>query len=114
MYLNLINNNADMVIASKDYNVDVPYAVFENNDNLIKSFKEKPSFRYFSSGGIYLFKKEFLDKIPSNTFYNITDLMEKLINEGKKLIHVPIRGFWIDIGNSIQYNKAKEMAKYIK
>jgi dTDP-glucose pyrophosphorylase len=114
MYLNLLNNNADMAIASKDYNVDVPYAVFDINDNIISSFKEKPSFRYFSNAGIYLFKKEFLDQIPSNTFYNITDLMDKLIDNGKKLIHVPIRGFWIDIGNSVQYNKAQEMVKYLK
>ncbi len=114
IYLNLINNNADMAIASKDFNVDIPYAVFDNNDNVINSFTEKPSLRYYSSAGIYLLKKEFLDQIPENTFYNITDLMDKLIDNGQKLIHVPIRGFWIDIGNSIQYNKAKEMAQYLK
>ena len=107
MYLSLVNNDADMVIASKDYNVDVPYAVFENDENLIKSFEEKPSFRFFTSAGVYLFK-EFIDNVPSNTFYNITDLMEKLISEDKKLIHVPIKGYWIDIGNSVQYSKAKK------
>ena len=40
--------------------------------------------------------------------------MDKLIDNGKKLIHVPIRGFLIDIGNSVQYNKAQEMVKYLK
>ena len=111
MYLNLLNNNADMAIASKDYTVDVPYAVFNNNDNIINSFTEKPSFRYFSNAGIYLFKKEFITKIPLDVFYNITDLMDVLIEEDKKLIHVPIRGYWIDIGNPVQYSSAQEMVK---
>ena len=33
MYKSLLSNNADMVVASTEYKVDIPYAVFNNNSN---------------------------------------------------------------------------------
>ena len=58
MYKTLLSNNADMVIASTNYKVDVPLAVFNSNEkNQINGFKEKPSFNYPSNAGVYIFKK---------------------------------------------------------
>ena len=39
------------------YYVDIPYAVLETVNNEITSFKEKPTYTYYSNGGIYLMKK---------------------------------------------------------
>ena len=114
LYLDLINQNADMVVASTAYKVDVPFAVFETNDRQVKSFKEKPSYVYHSNAGIYMLKTSLVNKIPKNKFYNITDLMEELVNEGGKLIHNPIMGYWIDIGSPSDYNRAKEFIKHFK
>lgn len=114
LYIDLINKNADMVVASTQYKVDVPFAVFESEDRQVQSFKEKPSYVYHSNAGIYLFKTELIQKIPKNEFYNITDLMETIVNEGGKLIHNPILGYWIDIGSPIDYKRAQEFIKHLK
>ncbi len=98
LYLDLINQNADMAVASTEYKVDVPYAVFETDNHLVKNFKEKPSYVYHSNAGIYILKRDLIKKIPRNRFFDITDLMENLVREGGSLIHNPIVGFWIDIG----------------
>ena len=37
--------------------VKIPYAVLENNGNIVCDFKEKPTYTYYSNGGIYLIKK---------------------------------------------------------
>ena len=95
MYLNLLNNNADIVIASKDYKVDIPFAIFESDNFEINSFKEKPSYTFPSNAGIYIFKKKLISMIPKNTFYDITDLMQDVILKEGKLIHDPIVGYWI-------------------
>lgn len=113
LYLDLINQNADMAVASTEYKVDVPYAVFETDNHLVKDFKEKPSYVYHSNAGIYILKKDLIKKIPRNKFYDITDLMENLVKEGGSLIHNPIVGFWIDIGSPGDYKQAQEFVKHL-
>ncbi len=114
MYLKLVNNNADLVVASTEYKIDVPYAVFECDSKKVRSLKEKPSYTYYSNAGVYLFKKEIIYKIPNKSFFDITDLMDLLIKEEKEIIHFPIRGYWIDIGNPTDYKNAEEFVKSIK
>jgi len=113
LYLNLIDNKADMAVASTEYKVDVPYAVFETDNHLVKDFKEKPSYVYHSNAGVYILKKEVIKKIPKDKFYDITDLMENLVKDGGSLIHNPIIGFWIDIGSPVDYKQAKEFIKHL-
>jgi dTDP-glucose pyrophosphorylase len=114
LYLELITNKADMAVASTEYKVDVPYAVFETNNNLVQNFHEKPSFVYHSNAGIYILKKELINKIPKNQYFDITDLMENLVNEGRKLVHDPIIGYWIDIGKPVDYKQAQDFVKHIQ
>lgn len=114
LYLDMIENNADMVVASTEYKVDVPYAVFETDGENVTDFKEKPSYIYQSNAGIYILNKNLIKEIPKNEFYDITELMEKLVKKGGKLNFSPIRGYWIDIGKPIDYKQAQEFVKHIE
>ena len=113
MYTCITENHADFVVASKDYKINVPYAIFESEKFNIKSFKEKPTFVHYSNAGIYIFKSSLIEKIPKNKFFDITDLIVELIDNNYKLMHVPINGYWIDIGNPDQYKNAQEFVKHI-
>jgi dTDP-glucose pyrophosphorylase len=113
LYLELIKNNADMAVASTEYKVDVPFAVFETKEKKVIDFKEKPSYVYHSNAGIYILNKKLIDKIPKNQFYDITDLMDNLVKKGGKLVHNPIIGFWIDIGKPSDYKQAQEFVKHL-
>ena len=113
MYLKLINEDADMVVASIEYKVDVPFAVFESDDKEVRSFKEKPTYIHHSNAGVYMLKKELVKKIPKNSYFDITDLMDQLVKERGKLLHDPIRGYWIDIGKPMDYEKAQDLIKYM-
>jgi dTDP-glucose pyrophosphorylase len=107
-FLKFIESNADFSIVTIPYKVDIPYAVLETFEGQVKSFKEKPSYTYFSNGGIYLMKREVTELIPRNEFYNATDLMENLIKSNKKVVSYPLNGYWLDIGKHEDYNKANE------
>lgn len=114
-YKSFKDDNADMAVAATPYNVDVPYAVMEvNGDNQVKSLKEKPRYTYFSNAGIYLLKKEVLKMIPQDTFFDITDLMDKILEMNLKLVTFPINGYWLDIGKPEDFKKAQEDIKHIK
>lgn len=113
-FLEFINSDADLAVVSIPYEVNVPYAVLETRKSLITSFKEKPTYTYYSNGGIYLMKKKMLDYIPKSTFFNATDLMERLINEGFKVVSYPLIGYWLDIGKHEDFQKAQNDITKIK
>ncbi len=113
-YNDFINDDADMAVASIPYKVDIPYAVIEKEGNRILSFKEKPTYTYYSNAGIYLIKRKLLHLIPVAKHFNATDFMEALIEQGGKVIHFPIHGYWLDIGKHDDFNKAQEEVAHIK
>ncbi|ARS36172.1 nucleotidyltransferase family protein [Pontibacter actiniarum] len=113
-FLDFQKNDAALSVVTIPYTVNVPYAVLETEDNDIKSFKEKPTYTYYSNGGIYLMKKEVLKYIPKSSFYNTTDLMELLIDKGLKVTSYPLRGYWLDIGKPEDFKKAQEDIYHIK
>jgi dTDP-glucose pyrophosphorylase len=112
-YLNFINENADMSVASIPYNISVPYAILNLKNDTISSFEEKPTYTYYANAGIYLIKRELLKSIPINEYFNTTDFIQALLDNGKKVIKYPIIGYWVDIGKHEDYLKAQEFAKHL-
>ena len=106
-FLEFIKQDADMAVLTIPYQVAIPYAVLETEKGEVKSFKEKPTYTYYSNGGIYLMKKEMTHLIPLNKFYNATDLMEDLIRQNKKIISFPFSGYWLDVGKHEDFEKAQ-------
>jgi dTDP-glucose pyrophosphorylase len=113
-YKSFIKNEADILVASVPYPVSIPYAIFENEDLKVKSFKEKPEYIYYANAGIYLIKRKALNLIPKDEFYNATDLMEKIIELDMKLIHYPMHNYWLDIGKPADFKKANEDINNLK
>ena len=114
LYLKLINERADMAVASTEYKVDIPYAVFETQEGRVTNFKEKPSFIYHSNAGIYILKRSLIATIEKGKYCDITDVMEQLVAEGGKLVYDPIIGYWIDIGKTVDYEHAQEFIKHLQ
>lgn len=113
-YLHFKEHNAEMSVAAVPYTVSVPYGIFDLKGRNIQGLIEKPTYNYYANAGIYLIKKSALVDIPEGTFFNATDLIGKLIAEGKKVIRFPMNGTWIDIGNPQEYQKANELVKHLK
>ncbi len=112
-YLHFKDHQADMSVAAVPYTVSVPYGIFDLDGRNIQGLIEKPTYNYYANAGIYLIRRSALGLIPEDTFFNATDLIEKLITEGKKVIRFPLNGTWIDIGNPQEYQKANELVKHI-
>lgn len=112
-FLHFKEHDADMSVAAVPYTVSVPYGIFDLDGREIQGLIEKPTYNYYANAGIYLIKRSALDEIPDDTFFNATDLIEKLISEQKKVIRFPLNGTWIDIGNPQEYQKANELVKHL-
>lgn len=112
-YLHFKEHNAEMSVAAIPYTISVPYGIFDLDGREIQGLIEKPTYNYYANAGIYLIKRSALEEIPEDTFFNATDLIEKLIAENKKVIRFPLNGTWIDIGNPQEYQKANELVKHM-
>jgi dTDP-glucose pyrophosphorylase len=113
-FLYFLKSNADFAVVTIPYNVTIPYAVLETNNDEIVDFVEKPTYTYYSNGGIYLMKKSVLKFIPKDQFFNTTDLMELLISLKMKVVSYPLLGYWLDIGSHEEYQRAQNDIQQIK
>lgn len=112
-YLHFMEAEADMSVAAVPYTVSVPYGIFDLDGRDIKGLVEKPTYNYYANAGIYLIKRTVLDEIPQGAFFNATDLIDKLIAAGRRVIRFPLNGTWVDIGTPQEYQKANDLIKHL-
>lgn len=114
-FLHFKEHDADMSVAAVPYSVSIPYGIFDiEGARDIKGIREKPSYHYYANAGIYLIKREVLDLIPNDTFFNATDLMDMLIAQNRSVIRFPLSGYWIDIGKPEDFKKVQDLAQHMK
>ncbi|MEL6650933.1 MAG: sugar phosphate nucleotidyltransferase [Bacteroidota bacterium] len=106
-------HEAEMAIAATRFEFQVPFAVLDTHYGQVYGIDEKPKLSYQTNAGIYLLKREQLAQIPTDSFYNATDLVQKLIEQDKKVISVPLDGYWLDIGTPEDYRKAQEDIRHL-
>lgn len=114
-FLHFKQHDADMSIAAVPYSVNIPYGIFDIQDEVkITGIREKPNFSYYANAGIYLIKREILDLVPRDTFFNATDLMELMIERSMNVTRFPLSGYWIDIGKPEDFRRAQDFATHTK
>jgi len=86
----------------------IPYGICEiESGGTLKRINEKPEYDLLVNTGMYMVKESMLKLIPSNEFFNVTDLIAKAKEEGYKIGVFPINErSWIDIGQWDEYHKA--------
>ncbi len=94
-------------MAVREYDYQVPYGVVTIDiSNNIKNIEEKPIKNFFVSGGIYILEPILLKFIPTNQYFDMPTLFNKIIRNSLKCISFPIHEYWIDIGRLDEYEKA--------
>lgn len=88
----------------------VPYGVLElERGGAIKKITEKPEFNYNVNTGIYIMEPTVFGDIPKGQVYHMTDLMNKLLLEHRKVGAYPVTDkCWQDMG------EVDEMKKMIR
>ncbi len=113
-FLDFLQQDADFSVVTIPYQVSIPYAVLETSNGHVLSLKEKPTYTYYSNGGIYLLKRKVLKMIPKGKHFNATNLMETLIKKGFKVSSYPLSGYWLDVGSAHDFEKAQKDIHQIK
>lgn len=102
---------ADMTVAMSRYEMQVPYGVIECDGPKVRSLREKPLEHCFVNAGIYLLEPVVHQYIPEARHFDMTDLINRLLQERRKVVGFPIREYWLDIGHHDDYEQALEDTK---
>ncbi len=100
-----------ITMSAIDFNVSIPYGVIESDAAKVKGLKEKPSQRFFCNAGIYAISVDILQKVPYETFLNMTDLIEMCLVDKENISVFPVHEYWTDIGTADDLANARKISK---
>lgn len=103
--------NAHLTVAVSRYDLQVPYGVVECEGARVRQVREKPSLSFFVNAGIYLLEPEVRSYIPRGQHFDMTDLIQCLIEDRKPVVGFPVIEYWLDIGQHADYLRAQEDVK---
>jgi NDP-sugar pyrophosphorylase family protein len=102
-----MTNNADLTIMSAFQHHKIPYGVIDFRENgIVTKISEKPEKTVAINTGVYVVNRDCIEMIPENVVFHMTDLIEKLIKNGKKVCTYPVNSDdYEDIGQWDEYHK---------
>ena len=105
---------AALTVGVRQYDVKVPYGVVEAEDGLVRALCEKPTYDFLVNAGVYLLEPSVRRLIPASKKFDMTDLIELLLEKGEVVASFPILEYWIDIGHHDQLQRAQADAKKLR
>ena len=99
-------HDAEMTIAVRPYEARVPYGLVELSGSQIVSIAEKPLARGFVNAGIYLLNPDVCRLVPHGQRFDMPQLIERLLEHGRRVVGFPLREYWLDIGALADYEQA--------
>ena len=106
-------NIATIAVTNRKLLVD--FGVLKSNEkNELTQYIEKPDLGYKVSMGIYLFEPEVLEYIPKGERFDFPELMNVLLQKGKKVSVYESNDFWLDLGRPEDYKKGIEEFERMK
>jgi len=100
-------NQSEMTVGVRKYDLQVPYGVIETEGARITRVLEKPLYALFVNAGIYLINPSAHRMIPSGKHFDMTELIERMVAEGHTVVSFPIIEYWLDIGQHDDYLKGQ-------
>ena len=101
-------HDASMTVAVRQYDIKVPYGVVEASDGQVLGLKEKPQLNFLVNAGIYLLEPSVRRHIPLGKRYDMTELIETLLENNETVVGFPIMEYWLDIGKHDDFQKAQQ------
>lgn len=87
----------EITVATRAFEMQHPYGVIEVDGERVTGIVEKPVETDIVSAGIYALQPSALDAIPHDRFFDIPDLVNALLAEGRSVGAYQFAGQWIAI-----------------
>jgi len=108
MFKNHQEANALMTLAVRLYDFQVPYGVVTCEGLNVRGLLEKPKYNFLINAGIYIIDPSVYNYITRGKAFNMTDLIQWLIDANEKVVSFPIVEYWLDIGKHSDYGASTD------
>jgi NDP-sugar pyrophosphorylase family protein len=100
-------SGADATMGVRPYEMQVPFGVVQECEGRITGIEEKPTQIFTVSAGMYVLSPQVLDLVPTGQFFDMPSLFDVMMREGLHTRCHRIDGYWLDIGQLPDYERAK-------
>lgn len=100
-------HEAVLTVGVRRYEFQIPYGVLDCDGPDIRQLSEKPTQKFLVNAGIYMLEPSAYGYIPRNARFDMTELIEALIRDGRRVVSFPIMEYWLDIGQHVDYQRAQ-------
>jgi NDP-mannose synthase len=102
-----------LTIATHRRTVKIDYGVlYLEEDGVdvgpVQAYEEKPEIASLVSMGVYVLEPEAVEYIPENSYFDIPNLVQALLEQGERVGAYTYDGMWFDIGRKDDYELAVE------
>jgi dTDP-glucose pyrophosphorylase len=98
---------AEVTVGVRQCDLEVPYGVLERTGARVRSLREKPHMEFLINAGVYLVEPSAQREIPPDGRFDMTDLVQRLLDAGRVVACYPIVEYWLDIGRPADYVQAQ-------
>ena len=99
----------EVTVVTREYALQHPYGVIQVEDGRITGIVEKPTVTDTVSAGIYVIQPSALDVIPEGQFFDMPDLINRLVATGRTVGVYPFAGEWLAIDRIDQLEDAARL-----
>lgn len=99
-------SGADASVVVRDYEMQVPFGVVRAEGGRISAIEEKPSQVFNINAGVYVLSPVARARIPADTPFDMPQLIQALIEEGRIVRPHRAEGYWLDIGRLPDFDRA--------
>ena len=96
-----------MTVGATRFEFCIPFGVLRLAGPFLAGVDEKPRESYLCNAGIYVLDPSVLALIPRGERYDMTDLVQKLVQRWLPVAVFPVREQWIDIGAPEDLERAR-------
>ncbi len=103
-----LEHGAELTMGVRRYAMEVPYGVVECDGPRVRELREKPEVGFFVNAGVYLVEPGLCREIPADRRYDMTDLIDRMVAQGRNVVSFPIHEYWLDIGRIDDYERVQQ------
>ncbi|HWJ38182.1 MAG TPA: nucleotidyltransferase family protein [Sphingomicrobium sp.] len=90
----------------RQYDHQIPFGVTLIEEDRLVALEEKPTIRNFVSAGIYVVQPDVVHRVPAGRFFDMPQLLNGLIADGRRVQVFPITEYWLDVGRHDDMHRA--------
>ena len=106
-----LEHQAEMSVAVRQYVFQVPYGVLECDGQRVCGLKEKPEYEFMVNAGMYILEPSVWELMPGKSRFNMTDLIEMMMDGDRTVVSFPVLEYWLDVGQPGDYRRAQDDLK---